>query len=112
MIVFFSSCELVEFHYHLFLQTLLSRLRAPAPGQSPSASPQLAFLRLHGNMAQEVSAWPTAGCRLGGPAGGRGRGPVVLLALAPEAHSFHLRALPAQLGPRLPQPAVTATECH
>lgn len=53
VIVFFSSCELVEFHYHLFLQTLMSRLRAPAPGQLPSASPQLAFLRLHGNMAQE-----------------------------------------------------------
>uniref|UniRef100_A0A8C9Q5G1 ATP-dependent RNA helicase n=1 Tax=Spermophilus dauricus TaxID=99837 RepID=A0A8C9Q5G1_SPEDA len=35
VIVFFSSCELVEF------------------GQLPSASPQLAFLRLHGNMAQE-----------------------------------------------------------
>nr|XP_040139772.1 probable ATP-dependent RNA helicase DDX31 [Ictidomys tridecemlineatus] len=53
VIVFFSSCELVEFHYHLFLQTLLNRLRAPAPGQLPSASPQLAFLRLHGNMVQE-----------------------------------------------------------
>ncbi|XP_046307253.1 probable ATP-dependent RNA helicase DDX31 isoform X2 [Marmota monax] len=53
VIVFFSSCELVEFHYHLFLQTLMNRLRAPAPGQLPSASPQLAFLRLHGNMAQE-----------------------------------------------------------
>lgn len=55
MIVFFSSCELVEFHYHLFLQTLLSGLGAPAPGQPPSGCTLLKFLRLHGNMDQEVS---------------------------------------------------------
>ncbi|KAF3820980.1 hypothetical protein GH733_011133 [Mirounga leonina] len=53
MIVFFSSCELVEFHYHLFLQTLQSRSGAPASGQLPSASTPLKFLRLHGNMEQE-----------------------------------------------------------
>uniref|UniRef100_A0A8C7EUA4 ATP-dependent RNA helicase n=1 Tax=Neovison vison TaxID=452646 RepID=A0A8C7EUA4_NEOVI len=53
MIVFFSSCELVEFHYHLFLHTLPSRLGAPASGQPPSASTRLKFLRLHGNMEQE-----------------------------------------------------------
>ncbi|XP_047556061.1 LOW QUALITY PROTEIN: probable ATP-dependent RNA helicase DDX31 [Lutra lutra] len=53
MIVFFSSCELVEFHYHLFLQTLPSRFGAPASGQPPSASTRLKFLRLHGNMEQE-----------------------------------------------------------
>ncbi|XP_070108081.1 ATP-dependent DNA helicase DDX31 isoform X4 [Equus przewalskii] len=53
MIVFFSSCELVEFHYNLFLQTLLSSSGAPAPGQLPSASTRLKFLRLHGNMEQE-----------------------------------------------------------
>ncbi|XP_040488044.1 LOW QUALITY PROTEIN: probable ATP-dependent RNA helicase DDX31 [Ursus maritimus] len=54
MIVFFSSCELVEFHYHLFVQTLLSRPGAPASGQLlPSASARLKFLRLHGNMEQE-----------------------------------------------------------
>ncbi|XP_027470748.2 probable ATP-dependent RNA helicase DDX31 isoform X2 [Zalophus californianus] len=53
MIVFFSSCELVEFHYHLFLQTLQSRSGAPASGPLPSASTPLKFLRLHGNMEQE-----------------------------------------------------------
>ncbi|KAM9206863.1 ATP-dependent DNA helicase DDX31 isoform 2-T2 [Dugong dugon] len=53
LIVFFSSCELVEFHYNLFLQTLQSSSGAPASGQLPSASTQLKFLRLHGNMEQE-----------------------------------------------------------
>ncbi|XP_069330877.1 ATP-dependent DNA helicase DDX31 [Eulemur rufifrons] len=53
MIVFFSSCELVEFHYNLFLQTLLSSSGTPALGQLPSASTRLKFLRLHGNMEQE-----------------------------------------------------------
>ncbi|XP_037653390.1 probable ATP-dependent RNA helicase DDX31 [Choloepus didactylus] len=53
MIVFFSSCELVEFHYNLFLQTLLNSTGAPASGQLPSASTRLKFLRLHGNMEQE-----------------------------------------------------------
>ncbi|XP_007942530.2 probable ATP-dependent RNA helicase DDX31 [Orycteropus afer afer] len=53
MIVFFSSCELVEFHYNLFLQTLLSSSGAPASGHLPSASTRLKFLRLHGNMEQE-----------------------------------------------------------
>nr|XP_004485291.3 LOW QUALITY PROTEIN: probable ATP-dependent RNA helicase DDX31 [Dasypus novemcinctus] len=53
MIVFFSSCELVEFHYNLFLHTLLSSSGAPASGQLPSASTRLKFLRLHGNMEQE-----------------------------------------------------------
>ncbi|XP_074066940.1 ATP-dependent DNA helicase DDX31 isoform X2 [Macrotis lagotis] len=53
LIVFFSSCELVEFYYHLFLQTLLGNSKAPASGQSPSASSRLKFLRLHGNMEQE-----------------------------------------------------------
>uniref|UniRef100_A0A8C5WAP8 ATP-dependent RNA helicase n=1 Tax=Microcebus murinus TaxID=30608 RepID=A0A8C5WAP8_MICMU len=56
MIVFFSSCELVEFHYNLFLQTLLSSSGTPALGQLPSASTRLKFLRLHGNMEQENSS--------------------------------------------------------
>lgn len=53
VIVFFSSCELVEFHYHLFLQTLLSSPSAPAPGQTPSGCTRFRFLRLHGSMDQE-----------------------------------------------------------
>uniref|UniRef100_A0A673VS01 ATP-dependent RNA helicase n=1 Tax=Suricata suricatta TaxID=37032 RepID=A0A673VS01_SURSU len=55
MIVFFSSCELVEFHYHLFLQTLPGGSGAPAAGRPPSASARLKFLRLHGDMEQEVT---------------------------------------------------------
>ncbi|XP_021117469.1 probable ATP-dependent RNA helicase DDX31 isoform X1 [Heterocephalus glaber] len=53
MIVFFSSCELVEFHYNLFLQTLSSSEGPPTLRQAPSASTRLKFLRLHGNMEQE-----------------------------------------------------------
>ncbi|KAF6123879.1 DEAD-box helicase 31 [Phyllostomus discolor] len=53
VIVFFSSCELVEFHYHLFLQTLLSGVGAPVPGQVPPACTRFRFLRLHGSMDQE-----------------------------------------------------------
>ncbi|XP_074218563.1 ATP-dependent DNA helicase DDX31 isoform X5 [Camelus bactrianus] len=53
MVVFFLSCELVEFHYNLFLQTLLGGSGAPAPGRLPSASTQFGFLRLHGDMEQE-----------------------------------------------------------
>lgn len=60
MIVFFSSCELVEFHYSLFLHTLLRHSRTPTSEQLPSASCPLKFLRLHGNMEQEVSSlFPT-----------------------------------------------------
>lgn len=58
MIVFFSSCELVEFHHSLFLQTLLGGSGALAPGRLPSASRPLTFLRLHGDMEQEVSWAP------------------------------------------------------
>ncbi|KAM9083444.1 ATP-dependent DNA helicase DDX31 [Megaptera novaeangliae] len=53
MIIFFSSCELVDFHYNLFLQTLLSGSGALAPGGLPHASTRLKFLRLHGNLEQE-----------------------------------------------------------
>ncbi|XP_031225419.1 probable ATP-dependent RNA helicase DDX31 isoform X2 [Mastomys coucha] len=53
MIVFFSSCELVEFHYSLFLHTLLCHSGTPTSEQLPSASWPLKFLRLHGNMEQE-----------------------------------------------------------
>lgn len=53
MIVFFSSCELVEFHYTVFVHTLSCRSGAPTSEQLPSASWPLKFLRLHGNMEQE-----------------------------------------------------------
>ncbi|XP_023392314.1 probable ATP-dependent RNA helicase DDX31 isoform X1 [Pteropus vampyrus] len=53
MIVFFPSCELVEFHYTLFVQTLLPRPGAPAVAPLPSGSTQLKFLRLHGGLEQE-----------------------------------------------------------
>ncbi|KAB1280249.1 putative ATP-dependent RNA helicase DDX31, partial [Camelus dromedarius] len=56
MVVFFLSCELVEFHYNLFLQTLLGGSGAPALGRLPSASMQFGFLRLHGDMEQEYNA--------------------------------------------------------
>lgn len=53
VIVFFSSCELVEFHYTLFLQTLLSGSGALAPEHLPSTSTPLKFLRLHSALEQE-----------------------------------------------------------
>ncbi|XP_030148724.1 probable ATP-dependent RNA helicase DDX31 [Lynx canadensis] len=53
MIIFFLSCELVEFYYHLFLRTLPACSGAPASRQPPSASTRFKFLRLHGNMEQE-----------------------------------------------------------
>ncbi|XP_055455883.1 probable ATP-dependent RNA helicase DDX31 isoform X2 [Psammomys obesus] len=53
MIVFFSSCELVEFHYSLFLHTLPCLSGSLTSEQLPSASWPLTFLRLHGNMEQE-----------------------------------------------------------
>jgi hypothetical protein len=55
VIVFFSSCELVEFHYILFLQTLLSDSGALAPERLPATSMPLKFLRLHSALEQEVS---------------------------------------------------------
>lgn len=61
MIIFFLSCELVEFYYHLFLRTLPACSGAPASRQPPSASTRFKFLRLHGNMEQEVSFAPVPG---------------------------------------------------
>lgn len=45
----------MDFHYNLFLQTLLSGSGALAPGALPCASTRLKFLRLHGDLEQEVS---------------------------------------------------------
>ncbi|XP_042734971.1 probable ATP-dependent RNA helicase DDX31 isoform X1 [Lagopus leucura] len=52
MIIFFSSCEQVEFHYELLVNVLSGELESEQPKRSP-VSVQLQFLRLHGNMEQE-----------------------------------------------------------
>ncbi|EMP34657.1 Putative ATP-dependent RNA helicase DDX31 [Chelonia mydas] len=53
MIVFFSSCEQVEFHHKLLLKILLGGQKAEEPERLPLPSSHLKFLRLHGNMEQE-----------------------------------------------------------
>uniref|UniRef100_A0A8C3KZJ0 ATP-dependent RNA helicase n=1 Tax=Chrysolophus pictus TaxID=9089 RepID=A0A8C3KZJ0_CHRPC len=55
MIIFFSSCEQVEFHYELLVNVLSGELESDKPKHSSVSSVQLQFLRLHGNMEQEVS---------------------------------------------------------
>ncbi|XP_019365847.1 PREDICTED: probable ATP-dependent RNA helicase DDX31 [Gavialis gangeticus] len=53
MIIFFSSCEQVEFHHELFLKVLLGGAESDQPGHPLPPLPGLRFLRLHGNMDQE-----------------------------------------------------------
>uniref|UniRef100_A0A8C0BIM1 ATP-dependent RNA helicase n=1 Tax=Buteo japonicus TaxID=224669 RepID=A0A8C0BIM1_9AVES len=53
MIIFFSSCEQVEFHYELLLNVLSGGLESEQPEHSSVSSAHLQFLRLHGNMEQE-----------------------------------------------------------
>ncbi|KAM6117754.1 ATP-dependent DNA helicase DDX31 isoform 2-T2 [Phoenicopterus ruber ruber] len=53
MIIFFSSCEQVEFHYELLLKVLSGGLEPEKPERSSVSSAHLRFLRLHGNMEQE-----------------------------------------------------------
>ncbi|NWW95360.1 DDX31 helicase, partial [Rhynochetos jubatus] len=53
MIVFFSSCEQVEFYYELLLKVLSGGLELEQPERSSVSSACLQFLRLHGNMEQE-----------------------------------------------------------
>ncbi|NXK45621.1 DDX31 helicase, partial [Chauna torquata] len=53
MIIFFSSCEQVEFHYELLLNVLSGGLESEQPKHSSVSSVYLQFLRLHGNMEQE-----------------------------------------------------------
>uniref|UniRef100_A0A672UQI0 ATP-dependent RNA helicase n=1 Tax=Strigops habroptila TaxID=2489341 RepID=A0A672UQI0_STRHB len=55
MIIFFSSCEQVEFYYELLLKVLSGGLESEQPERSSLSSARLQFLRLHGNMEQEVS---------------------------------------------------------
>ncbi|KAJ8792425.1 hypothetical protein J1605_019644 [Eschrichtius robustus] len=136
MIIFFSSCELVDFHYNLFLQTLLSGSGALAPGGLPCASTRLKFLRLHGNLEQEVSLSSRVGPGFPrGPAGpgknvakvgdppeakagdtavsmGRGEAYCSRLIFLRELVSSTRESSQAQLGLTVPQPAVKATEYH
>ncbi|NXJ16397.1 DDX31 helicase, partial [Odontophorus gujanensis] len=53
MIIFFSSCEQVEFHYELLVNVLSGELESEQPKRSSVSSVCLQFLRLHGNMEQE-----------------------------------------------------------
>ncbi|XP_051492202.1 probable ATP-dependent RNA helicase DDX31 isoform X2 [Apus apus] len=53
MIIFFSSCEQVEFYYELLLNVLSGELESEQPKRSSVSSASLQFLRLHGNMEQE-----------------------------------------------------------
>ncbi|KFP82175.1 putative ATP-dependent RNA helicase DDX31, partial [Apaloderma vittatum] len=53
MIIFFSSCEQVEFYYELLLKVLSGGPESEQPQHSSVSSACLQFLRLHGNMEQE-----------------------------------------------------------
>ncbi|XP_078082501.1 ATP-dependent DNA helicase DDX31 [Mustelus asterias] len=54
MIIFFSSCESVEFHYTLFTNVLAPYSDSMALKQLPFSACKMLFLRLHGNMEQEA----------------------------------------------------------
>uniref|UniRef100_A0A8C9ML40 ATP-dependent RNA helicase n=1 Tax=Serinus canaria TaxID=9135 RepID=A0A8C9ML40_SERCA len=53
MIIFFSSCEQVEFYHELLAKVLSGGPESEQPGRSPLSSVSLHFLRLHGDMEQE-----------------------------------------------------------
>ncbi|KAJ7417432.1 putative ATP-dependent RNA helicase DDX31 [Pitangus sulphuratus] len=53
MIIFFSSCEQVEFYYDLLVKVLAGGPELEQPGRSSPSSVSLQFLRLHGDMEQE-----------------------------------------------------------
>ncbi|NWY56210.1 DDX31 helicase, partial [Chionis minor] len=53
MIIFFSSCEQVEFYYELLLNVLSGKPESKQPECSSISTAHLEFLRLHGNMEQE-----------------------------------------------------------
>lgn len=61
MIIFFSSCEQVEFYYELLLKVLSGGLESEQREHSSLSSARLQFLRLHGNMEQEVSVFRMSG---------------------------------------------------
>lgn len=54
MIIFFSSCESVEFHYNLFTNAFTSYSASKEQKQLPFSACKMLFLRLHGNMEQEA----------------------------------------------------------
>uniref|UniRef100_V9KI40 ATP-dependent RNA helicase n=1 Tax=Callorhinchus milii TaxID=7868 RepID=V9KI40_CALMI len=51
MMIFFSSCEAVEFHNNLFTKVLITHT---AGGEAKPSPHEVQFLRLHGNMEQEA----------------------------------------------------------
>ncbi|XP_048415052.1 probable ATP-dependent RNA helicase DDX31 [Stegostoma tigrinum] len=53
MIIFFSSCESVEFHYTLFTNVLTPYSDNKELKHLPFSACKMLFLRLHGNMEQE-----------------------------------------------------------
>ncbi|NWX25927.1 DDX31 helicase, partial [Notiomystis cincta] len=53
MIIFFSSCEQVEFYHELLVKVLSGGSESEQPGHSSLSSVSLHFLRLHGDMEQE-----------------------------------------------------------
>ncbi|NXY61338.1 DDX31 helicase, partial [Callaeas wilsoni] len=53
MIIFFSSCEQVEFYHELLVKVLSGESESEQPGRSSLSSVSLQFLRLHGDMEQE-----------------------------------------------------------
>uniref|UniRef100_A0A8C8SN83 ATP-dependent RNA helicase n=1 Tax=Pelusios castaneus TaxID=367368 RepID=A0A8C8SN83_9SAUR len=53
LIIFFSSCEQVEFHYKLLLKVLSGGLGAEESACLPRSSSPLKFLQLHGSMEQK-----------------------------------------------------------
>ncbi|XP_013929821.1 PREDICTED: probable ATP-dependent RNA helicase DDX31 [Thamnophis sirtalis] len=53
MIVFFSTCEQVEFHYVLFRKVLCEESGEEGSGFAPGSLSPLTFARLHGDMKQE-----------------------------------------------------------
>lgn len=61
MIIFFSSCEQVEFYHELLVKVLSGGPESEQPGRSPLSSVSLHFLRLHGDMEQEVSTLKMSG---------------------------------------------------
>lgn len=59
--IFFSSCEQVEFYHELLVKVLSGGSESEQPGRSSLSSVSLQFLRLHGDMEQEVSTLKMSG---------------------------------------------------